>query len=187
MLWCQMRARAKLNVGETLRLGQVAQLSAHGEAASIPLPCPRQEGVWKISAIEVASTLAAALPGEEIRMLGGDVCYVHVVHADRPDPLRFLRTAAAFAIMLLGSALGLCWFHSDVDMPNAQAMVYRLLTGQEVSDIRWITVPYIIGVAVGVAVFYALPGRRAVTPMEVKLTEYQEDMEKTEGRDKDDP
>jgi hypothetical protein len=34
-----------------------------------------------------------------------------------------------------------------------------------------------------VAVFYALPSRKATTPLEVKLTEYQEDMEKTEGRD----
>ena len=39
------------------------------------------------------------------------------------------------------------------------------------------------GVALGVAVFYALPARNATTPLEVKLTEYQEDMEKTEGRD----
>lgn len=182
-----MRPRAKVNVGEPLRLGQVAQLSGGESAASMVLPCPSGEGVWKVSAIQVAAALSRALPGEEISMLGGDTCYVHVVHANRPDPFRFLRTAAAFAIMLLGSALGLAWFHSDVDMPKAQAMVYSLLTGREPSDVRLITVPYIIGVVLGVAVFYALPGRRKVTPMEVKLTEYQEDMEKTEGRDQDDP
>ena len=32
-------------------------------------------------------------------------------------------------------------------------------------------------------VFYALPARSATTPLEVKLTAYQEDMEKTEGKD----
>ena len=43
--------------------------------------------------------------------------------------------------------------------------------------------PYAVGVALGVAVFYALPARSATTPLEVKLTAYQEDMEKTEGKD----
>ena len=88
-----------------------------------------------------------------------------------------------FLILLLGSALGLAWFHSDVDMPAAQVMVYRLITGQEPEDPRWITVPYIIGVAAGVAVFYALPSRSRSTPMEVKLNAYLQSMEQTEGKD----
>jgi len=116
-------------------------------------------------------------------MLGADVCYVHRVHTNRPDPWKWLRTTAAFTILLMGSALGLSWFHSDVDMPAAQMLVYRFLTGGDVRDPLLITVPYCIGVALGVAVFYALPSRKATTPLEVKLTEYQEDMEKTEGKD----
>ena len=57
------------------------------------------------------------------------------------------------------------------------------LTGQEPEDSRWITVPYCVGVALGVAVFYALPSARAITPMEVKLSAYRADMEKAEGRE----
>ena len=43
--------------------------------------------------------------------------------------------------------------------------------------------PYIIGVAAGVAVFYALPSRSRSTPMEVKLNAYLQSMEQTEGKD----
>ena len=52
-------------------------------------------------------------------------------------------------------------------------------------DPRLITIPYAAGVALGVAVFYALPSSKATTPLEVKLTEYQSDMEQTEARDID--
>lgn len=170
-------------MGETLRLGDVARTTAPPEAARLPLPCPGEEGVWKLSALSCAAALQNAYPQETISMLGAETCYVHRVHTARPDHWKWLRTAAAFIILLMGSALGLSWFHSDVDMPAAQMLVYRFLTGQEVSNPLLITVPYCIGVALGVAVFYALPSRKATTPLEVKLTEYQEDMEKTEGKD----
>ena len=85
-------------------------------------------------------------------------------------------------ILLLGSALGLTWFHADVNMPQAQADVYAAITGAPPDDVRLITIPYCIGVALGVCVFYAIPFPHQTTPLEVKLTEYQEDMEKAEGK-----
>ena len=185
MIYCQLRERAKLSVGRPLHLGDAARTLAPPGADELVLPCPDQEGVWKLTALDCANALQQAYPEETVTMLGAQVCYVHRVHISRPDHWKWLRTAAAFIILLIGSALGLSWFHSDVDMPAAQMLVYRTLTGQEVQDVRLITIPYCIGVALGVAVFYALPSRKATTPLEVKLTEYQEDMEKTEGRDVD--
>ena len=183
MIYCQLRTRAKIVMGQALRLGSVSSLIAPEGAEKLELPCPDREGVWKLEAIAVAKTLEARYPDEPITLLGPDVCYVHRIVSPHRDPWRWLRTASAFAILLLGSALGLSWFHSDVDMPAAQLAVYETLTGEEPADQRVITVPYCIGVALGVAVFYALPSRSATTPLEVKLTEYQEDMEKTEGKD----
>ena len=183
MIYIQLSNRAKISRGQKLRLGDAARLIAPRGADSLPLPCPDEPGVWKLQAIDVARTLQAAFPGDEITLMGADVCYVHRVSEKKRDLTRPLRTAAAFLILALGGALGLAWFHSDVDMPHAQVAVYQALTGEAPRDIRLITVPYAIGVALGVAVFYALPARSATTPLEVKLTAYQEDMEKTEGKD----
>ena len=183
MIYCQLRNRAKIHRGQPLRLGDVGSLIAPEGTEKLALACPDQEGVWKLEAIAVARALEKAYPDESVTLLGPDVCYIHRIEAPHRDPWRWMRTAAAFAILLLGSALGLAWFHSDVDMPAAQLAVYETLTGQQPSNSRVITVPYCIGVALGVAVFYALPSRKATTPLEVKLTAYQEDMETTEGKD----
>lgn len=183
MIYCQMVNRAKVHAGATLHLGDAARLIAPEGADELALPCPDAPGVWKLEAIVIARTLQKAYPEEDIRLMGADVCYVHRLKPSHRDPFRPLRTAAAFLILLLGSALGLAWFHSDVNMPQAQFDVYQTLTGQAPPDSRYITIPYCIGVALGVAVFYALPSRKATTPLEVKLTAYQEDMEKTEGKD----
>ncbi len=183
MIYVQLQNRAKVRMGENLHLGAAAKLIAPKGTETLLLPCPEKEGVWKLEAIQVARSLQKAYPQESITLMGADICYVHRVKTHRSDPTRPLRTAAAFLILCFGGALGLCWFHSDVDMPRAQYAIYEAITGQEVRDERLITIPYAVGVALGVAVFYALPSRTATTPLEVKLTEYQEDMEKTEGRD----
>ena len=183
MIYVQLRNRAKVEMNQPLPLSAVAKVIGPRGAEDIQLPCPEAQGVWKLEAIHVAKALQKAFPNESITLMGADICYVHRVKSPHRDPTRPLRTAAALVILCLGGALGLCWFHADVDMPRAQSAVYEALTGQPPSDARLITIPYAAGVALGVAVFYALPSRKATTPLEVKLTEYQEDMEKTEGRD----
>ncbi len=185
MIYVQLQNRAKVEMGQPLHLGAASRLIAPTGAEQLVLPCPEQQGIWKLEALHITQALRKAYPGEAITLLGADICYVHRVKAPHRDPTRPLRTAAALLILCLGGALGLCWFHADVDMPRAQYALYEALTGHEPSDTRLITIPYAIGVALGVAVFYALPSRKATTPLEVKLTEYQEDMEKTEGRNID--
>lgn len=185
MIYVQLSTRAKLEMGQTLHLGDAAKVLGPKGAEKLLLPCPQEQGIWKLTALHVAKALQAAFPEEAITLMGSDVCYVHRVKALRRDLTRPLRTAAAFLILCLGGTLGLCWFHADVDMPRAQFAVYEALTGEEPRDPRLITIPYAAGVALGVAVFYALPSRKATTPLEVKLTEYQADMEQTEARDID--
>ena len=185
MIYVQLQNRAKVELGQPFPLSAAAKVIGPAGADALPLPCPEEQGVWKLEAIHVAKALQKAFPDEAITLLGADICYVHRVKAPHQDFTRPLRTATAFLILCLGGALGLCWFHADVDMPRAQFAVYEAITGEEPADHRLITIPYAVGVAAGVAVFYALPSRKATTPLEVKLTEYQEDMEKTEGRDID--
>ena len=181
---CQMNPRIKVSMEAEVYLCQVAQVDGPpGATFRLPLHCPKQPGVWKISALDAARALHRAHPGEEIMLLGPDTCYAHRVHVNRPDPFKWLRTVGAFSVLFFGSVLGLAWFHSDVDMPRALAMLFSLLTGSPPEDSRWITLPYVVGVALGVCVFYAIPRKNAVTPLEVKLTEYQGDMEQTEAKD----
>ena len=185
MIYVQLNSRVKLEMGQKLHLKDAAKVIGPKDADALPLPCPDKQGIWKLDALRVTQALQKEYPDEDVTILGPSVCYLHRVKAPRHDLTRPLRTAAAFLILCLGGALGLCWFHADVNMPEAQYAVYEALTGEAPHDPRLITTPYAVGVVLGVAVFYALPSRKATTPLEVKLTEYQEDMEKTEAHDID--
>lgn len=183
MIYCQLQDRAQIGMGQPLCLCDVARSTAPASLTRLELPCPNQKGVWKLSALECAAALQKAAPQEEIFMLGAATCYVHRAPVRLHDPTKWLRTVAAFLILLMGGAMGLSWFHSDVDMPNAQMLVYHTLTGQEVNDPRLITIPYCIGVALGAGIFYALPSRKAASLLDVQLSEYQTSIEQAEGKE----
>ena len=182
MIYVQLRARVKLAQRETLHVADAAKVLGSEKAGHCSLFCPTSPGVYTLDAIAVAKALKKVFPQEDISLIGAEVCYVHRIKARGKDFLRPVRTAAALLILLLGSALGLTWFHADVNMPQAQADVYAAITGAPPDDVRLITIPYCVGVALGVCVFYAIPFPHQTTPLEVKLTEYQEDMEKAEGK-----
>lgn len=185
MIYCQLNNRVKLESGRQLTLRQVARITAPSNADNFPIPIPDTPGVWRLTPIDLTTILHRVFPDEPITFLGADACYIHRIPPATQDHWKWLRTSAAFLILLIGSALGLAWFHSDVDMPKAQLMVYELITGHAPDTPEVITIPYIIGVAVGVAVFYDLPSRSRSTPMEVKLSSYLTSMEQTEGRNLD--
>lgn len=124
MIYVQLRARVKLAQGETLHVADAAKVLGSEKAGHCSLFCPTAPGVYTLDAIAVAKALKKVFPQEDISLIGADVCYVHRIKARGKDFLRPVRTAAALLILLLGSALGLTWFHADVNMPQAQADVY---------------------------------------------------------------
>ena len=67
-------------------------------------------------------------------------------------------------------------------MLDAQQSLYKLLTGHESENIWLITIPYSIGVFLGVSLFYALIGRKGtVAPLNIKLEEYRQSVEQATG------
>ena len=116
-------------------------------------------------------------------MLGPPECFVHVVPQRQRNRTRPLRAAAAFVLLLVGSALAITWFHADVNMLDAQQGLFRLVTGREVENQWLITIPYAVGIFFGVALFYALLGRKGtVSPLEIKLAEYRQSAEQATGK-----
>ena len=147
----------------------------------LPIPCPSTPGVWKLPALAVVQAVSPRCP--QVQLLGPDHCFVHVVPADKRNRTHIIRTILAFLLLLVGSALAIGWFHADVNMIEAQQGLFRMITGKE-ADNQWlIIIPYAIGVFFGVALFYALLGRKGtVSPLEIKLEDYRKSAEGAAGK-----
>ncbi|MDO5326105.1 MAG: hypothetical protein Q4G00_05200 [Clostridia bacterium] len=182
MLYLQLKARATLKPGEQLLLRHIADaMDAQGEKVlDLPVECTKKEGVWRLPAM---AAVKAALPYfPDITVLGPSECFVHIIPESKRNMTHLLRTVFAFLILMVGSALAITWFHADVNMLDAQQSLYRLITGHQPENDWMITGPYAAGVFFGVALFYALLGkRRTVAPLEIKLEEYRQSAEQASG------
>ncbi len=182
MLYLQLKARAISRPGETLLVRHVADaLDSQGaKVMDLPVECVKKEGVWRLPAVAVVKAVMNACP--DVTVLGPSECFVHIIPEEKRNAARILRTAFAFLVLLLGSALAITWFHADVNMTDAQQTLFELITGHQAKDTWLITIPYAAGVFFGVALFYSLLGkRRSVAPLEIKLEEYRQAAEQASG------
>ncbi len=182
MLYLQLKERVILLPGQRLTVGDLADGVGEGaaEAMKQPVRCRLNTGVWRLPA---AALVQAVLPVcGQVTTLGPAEVMVHV-QAEKKRAAGGLRAAAAFMLLFLGSALAITWFHADVGMREAQSAFFRLLAGREPSNPWLMTVPYALGVGLGVSFYYALlPGKKTVSPLEVKLAEYKQKTEQQAAR-----
>ena len=182
MLYLQMKARAALEPGKQLLVRDVADArdTKGANVMDLPVECPSRAGVWRLPAMALIRAVTPVCP--EVTLLGPSECFVHIIPPEKRNRTHALRTVFAFLLLTVGSALAVTWFHADVNMLDAQRSLYRLVTGQEIQRMEWITIPYAVGVFFGVALFYALLGKkRTVAPLEIKLEEYRQSAEQATG------
>ena len=182
MLYVQIKKRVAIAPGEQLRVHHVADArDTEGHSVmDLPVECPQKPGVWRLPAMAVIKAVEAQCP--QVTVMGEKECFVHVVPDQKRNRTRPLRTAIAFLLLMLGSALAITWFHADVNMLDAQQNLFRLITGHDVDNIWLIDIPYAVGVFFGVSLFYALIGRKRTTqPLAVKLEEYRQSAEQATG------
>ena len=183
MLYLQLKARAVLRPGEKVLVRHVADVMGDGPERPMDLPveCPANPGVWRLPALAVVKALRET--GEEITVIGPAECFVHIVPEKKRNRTHALRTAAAFLLLMLGSAFAITWFHADVNMAQAQETLFRMVTGRAPANRLLVTLPYAVGVFFGVALFYCLLGRKGtVSPLDIKLGEYRASAERQIGR-----
>lgn len=182
MLYLQIKNRVAISPGEQLKVRHVADaMDTEGkDVMDLPVQCTKNSGVWRLPAIAVVQAVEKVCP--QVTVLGAEECFVHVVPENKRNRTHPLRVAAAFLLLLLGSALAITWFHADVNMLDAQQSLFKLLTGHEAENVWLITIPYSLGVFFGVALFYALIGKKRTTaPLDIKLEEYRQSAEQATG------
>ncbi|MBQ6949864.1 MAG: hypothetical protein IJN44_00020 [Clostridia bacterium] len=186
MVYVQLKNRVVLLPGTPLRVQHVADICGENHAdinslLKIPLECVTTPGIWRIPAIHVAKTLSEN--GYDIQVLGAVECFVHYIPENKQNKTHALRSIIAFILLFAGSMLAITWFHADVNMAQAQQQFFKIITGRDASNPLLITIPYAIGVFLGVALFYALLGKKGtISPLEIKLNEYHSTSEKAIGK-----
>lgn len=97
--------------------------------------------------------------------------------------LKILRIIFVCIVLFMGAATAIMSFHSDAQIPDVFKNYYKIFFGYELDNPKIIAVPYSIGLAVGIIVFFNHLGNikitRDPTPIEVEMSLYDTDIYNT--------
>ncbi|MDR2183292.1 MAG: stage V sporulation protein AA [Clostridiales bacterium] len=142
-------------------------------------------GVCLVSIIDVVKAISAALPGHSVNNVG-EMDTMVSFKAKPPKKramVKWLKVAVVSSILFTGAMTAIMAFHTDSQMGTVFQRYHKILLGEEVERPYIINIPYSIGLAVGIVVFFNhFSGRRITkqpTPIEVEMTTYEKDVEDT--------
>jgi len=140
---------------------------------------------YVISAIDIIKTIKKVCPNATVNNVGEmDVIVSYDPDLNRRKPvitgiLIFFVTLT----LLMGSATAIMSFHNDAQIPKVFQNYYKIFFNKETDKPLIIDIPYSIGLACGIIIFFNhFLGKRVTqepTPIEVEMTTYENDVNDT--------
>lgn len=189
-VYIKPKERVKLHVNQIVRMKDVADvLMSKGNPSQVEELIIRQlqakeDKMFLISVIELIQIIQQALPEAKVINLGA--ADILVDYRKKPQKenkvMTFLKVAFLTIILFAGASTTIMAFHTDSEIPKVMQNYYEIFGG-EVSDDKVpyiIAVPYSIGLALGIIVFFNHFSKIAMskdpTPLEVEITTYETEL-----------
>jgi len=170
VLFIYLKESAMLNAGESVALRDIAQLA--GVNASIKQVKDTALGtLGEDVVLFTAADVAAALNREDVTFLGAPACAVSPRSKQDKKWIKAVKIVFVAALMFVGGAMTVLSYQTDVDMPEAHAALSKIFTGNADTSI-WITLPYCIGVGLGVLFFTNVFPSKKKTPSLFELEDF---------------
>ena len=137
---------------------------------------------YLISVLDIVKAIDNALPGHTISNLGeSDTVVEYNKKNGRSNTLfQYLKIVFVALLLLFGSATAIMSFHSDAQIPTVFENYYYMFFNERVENPMIIDLPYSIGLAVGIIVFFNhFSGKKLTndpTPIEVEMTAYEKEV-----------
>ena len=137
-----------------------------------------------VSVTDIIAVIQKTYPNFAVNNVGEMDTWVQYLAQKSPDRawFKWLKIAFVVVVLFIGSSTAIMSFHTDGQMPKIFEKYYSIFFGRETTNPGIINIPYSIGLAVGIIVFYNhLMGKKITddpTPIEVEMEQY--DWEVTE-------
>jgi len=140
-----------------------------------------RDEVRLLSVIDVVRAISSALPGHSIVNVGEMDTMVSIkAKAPKKRPIvTWIKVALVSLILFTGASTAIMTFHTDSQMGTVFKQYHKIFFGEEVEKPYIINIPYSIGLALGIVVFFNhFSGKRLTkepTPIEIEMAVYEKD------------
>lgn len=185
-----IKPEKKVNVtGEKiLKVKDVAQVlaekkaKAHIENLSLLKLDGKTKKNYLISVMDIVEKINGAFPGNTVSNLGETDTVVEYSPFEKKQSRFFLVVKVLFVslVLLAGSATAIMSFHSDAQIATVFENYYYIFFNEKIENPMLIDLPYSLGLAVGIIVFFNhFSGKKITedpTPIEVEMSVYESEV-----------
>ncbi|PZE21998.1 stage V sporulation protein AA [Paenibacillus xerothermodurans] len=183
-LYIRLRKRVSVRPGQSVHLGQIAQLLVDAEYEPalrqlwVHKPEAHEGNIILIDMLMIVKKIKEMYPFLQIEHFGDPHCLIEVVEERKPPNL--LVIGVVWLLLFTGSGLAIMNFHADVSMAEVHQRIYQLLTGHRVEHPLLLQIPYSLGIGLGMMVFFNHLFKKKFneepSPLEVEMFMYQENV-----------
>jgi len=140
---------------------------------------------YVVSVTDIITLINNAYPNATINNVGETDTWVQHVTKKSHDnkALKWLKVLFVSIVLMIGSSTAIMSFHTDGQLSKVFEKYYHIFYGEEKTNPLIINIPYSIGLAVGIIVFYNhFMGKKITddpTPVEVEVELYDRDVTDT--------
>lgn len=189
-IYLKLKKKAYLSSSNHINLGDIADIIATADVCDklrtsklMDIPNQRRAS-YLVSVGEAVKLVKKLYPDAGVSSLGEADTLVYYSAKPRADtPLVWLKVAAVAAVLFVGSATAIMSFHYDAEIPKVFSGMYEIIFGYEPGNLRLIQIPYSIGLAAGILIFFNHAfGKKLTddpTPVEVQMSIYDNEVDDT--------
>lgn len=139
------------------------------------------EKCYLISIIDIINIINNAFPGHSVNSVGEiDTVVEFQKNKKENNYIKYIKIIFVCIVLFAGSATAIMSFHSDSQMSTVFENYYYIFFNEKIENPAVVNLPYSIGLAIGIIVFFNHFTNRKLTndptPIEVEMTVYEKDV-----------
>lgn len=189
-IFIKLSKKRTMGLGVNVYIKDIATVYANNpkilkDVENLKIYNKKNEENWDyIDSMDILNKIGQYNPELQINLLGADDVLLELKSREEEKPIfEFFKVALICILLLLGTALAIVNFHEDVNMAESMEKLYYTFTGEKNSNPYIMTIPYSIGLVIGMGVFFnriissSKRRKKEPGPMEMELYLYDADME----------
>lgn len=175
--------RKNVLIKDIAEVSAPANIKSQVESICVKKIIPDDKATYLITIIQIIDAITKQIPHATISNVGemdAIIQYLPEPIKNRPI-LEWTKVIGVCFIIFAGATVAIMAYQTDVSLAKTFTTLNKVFTGQVDSNPLWITIPYSIGIPVGVLTFFNHIGNKKLTddptPIEVELNTYREDVE----------
>ncbi len=156
------------------------QIGNIGETVVFSIP-EEQEKLYLLSVIDIIKKISNSYPNMTVSNVGEMDIIIEYLPKEKKENkmLLYSKVAFVFLVLMVGASTTIMFFHTDAQLPKVFQNYYYIFFGESNDMPTVMTIPYSIGLALGILVFFNHFSKFYLThdptPIDVEMTTYEQD------------